>query len=163
VCGPVSIVSSYKGTLEAQFADGKPALVRTAVGQGVSFHFAFFPGLSYRRFQDGEADKLPVGWPLECRRLITQPVRQAGVKPPVTVDRTLIETPMLVSDKGAAVTLLNWSGSPVEKLSISIVCPWTVSSVESVTHGKLPFETDKGNVIAVKVPLDGADILMIRK
>ncbi len=163
ICGPVSAVSSSKGTVEAQFADGKPALVRTVVGKGVSLHFACFPGLSYRRFQEGEADKLPVGWPAACRKLITEPVRQAGVVMPVTADRPMIETPVLVSEAGMAVTLLNWSGQPIEKLSLAVSCLWIVKSVESVKHGNVPFAVEESGGIQVTLPLDGADVLMIRK
>jgi hypothetical protein len=163
VCGPVSELAAGKGTVEARFADGRPALVRTEPGKGVSLRFAWFPGLSYRRFQEGEADKLPTGWPEACRRLITDPVRQAGVVPPVTADRPLIETPVLLSDAGAAVTLLNWSGEPVDKLGLAVKIPWKIASIESVKQGKLSFRYDESGAVRLALPLDEADILMIRK
>jgi hypothetical protein len=161
-CGARSKLTIVKGTTVAVFDDGTPALVRNELGQGRSFHFAWFPGLSYWHDQKGTADGLPVGWSMTLRRMITDPVREAGVTPPVRVDTPMIETPSLVSEAGMAVTLLNWSGARVEKLCVSVVMPGKASSVESVKQGKVPFEKVEGG-IQLTMPLGSADVLMIRR
>jgi hypothetical protein len=36
------------------------------------------------------------------------------------VDRPLVEAPLLLSDKGAAVTLLNWTGRPLPEVQVTV-------------------------------------------
>jgi hypothetical protein len=93
--------------------------------------------------------------------MVLYPVQAAKVVPPVTVDRAMIESPMLLSDKGAAVTLLNWSGEEQKGVKIVVRVPFAVKSVESVKQGKLDFsQTDQE--VTCALPLGAADILMLR-
>ena len=73
----------------------------------------------------------------------------------------MIEAPLLLSDRGAAVTLLNWTGEPQERLAVTVRVPFAVRSVESVKQGKLAFEATRDGV-AFSLPLGAADILMLR-
>lgn len=90
------------GEVWASFSDGKPAVVAKHVGRGTAAHFAWLPGISYFRSATNCNDKLPTGFFRPLRDLITRPVRDAGVRMPVTCDVSLIETPLLLSDAGAA-------------------------------------------------------------
>jgi len=58
----------------------------------------------------------------------------------VRLSTPMIEAPLLLSDVGAAVTLLNWSGSDVQSLKMTVRLPFVVKSVESVQKGKLAFQ-----------------------
>ena len=73
----------------------------------------------------------------------------------------MVEAPLLLSDKGAAVTLLNWTGEPIERLSVTVRVPFTARSVESVRRGRLAFQKVKEGVTC-SLPLGAADIQMLR-
>ncbi|HUT34456.1 MAG TPA: beta-galactosidase trimerization domain-containing protein [Planctomycetota bacterium] len=157
-------IANRPETVEATFDDGSPAIVQRRVGwwgRGRVVHFAWMPGLSYAKSASGTQDRLPVGFSAAIRRWIAWPTELAGVQPPVTVDRPMVESPLLVSDAGAAVTLLNWTGEPLERLRLTIRVPFAVRGVESVKQGKLAFEAAKDGVV-LSLPLGAADILMLR-
>lgn len=167
VHGPFTAVG-VRGELEnitdgvvATFAEGAPAIVQRAVGQGRIIHFAWMPGLSYWKSSQSVEDGLPVGFSAAIRNWIVWPTQEAGVRPPVTVDCPMVETPLLLSEGGAAVTALNWTGKPLSQLQMDVQVPFAVGSVESVKHGSLPFvKTDQG--AKVTFPLGAADIVLLR-
>jgi hypothetical protein len=137
------------------------------VGAGRLLHFGFFPGLTYYRSGDERADKLPVGFSDTLREIIIAPVREAGIVPPVTVSVPLVETPVLVSPRGATVTLLNWTGAPIDDLAVTLRLPLPVGSIESLRHGVLTVadaaDSQTGApAVTVSLPLDAADILLVR-
>jgi hypothetical protein len=147
--------------VSATFADGSPAVVSRAAGKGRVIHFAWLPGLSYAKSSAGTKDHLPVGFSESIRRLITSPVERSGATGPVRASVEMVETPVLLSDKGAAVTLLNWTGDPVAKLDLDVQSPFDVRSIESVKHGALPVNKVPGGV-RISLPLGAADIVLIR-
>jgi len=119
------------------------------------------PGLSYFKPSKTTNDKLPTGFPTAIRSMITYPVQAARVVPPVTVNQAMIETPLLLSEKGAAVTLLNWTDQAQKEVKITVRIPFAVKSVESVKRGKLAFnQTEQG--VTCALPLDAADIVLLR-
>jgi hypothetical protein len=141
---------------------GSPAVVqRRPWWGGRVVYFAWMPGLSYVRSSSGTKDKLPVGFSESMRRWVVWPTELAGVRPPVTIDRPMVEAPLLLSDKGAAVTLLNWTGEPIERAKISVRVPFRVKTVESVRQGRLAFQTSSDG-IECSLPLGAADIVMLR-
>lgn len=156
-----------RGFLEQQpdgdlivFDDGTPAVVEKAVGQGRIVHFTWLPGVAYWCSWRQTKDRLPVGFSEVIRGLIIRPVEQAGVVRPVETNHPLVETPLLQSEAGVAVTLLNWTGEPIDELLVKVRVPFLVKSVESVRLGKLHFTTI-GNGIELRLPLGSADILLI--
>ncbi len=149
-------------TIEGKFEDGTPAVVRRAVGRGQALRYAWMPGLSYAATGTNSTDGLPTGWSESIRKWILLPVAVAGLTPPVSVDRPLIETPILTSDAGSVVTILNWSGVPVDALKVIVHPGFAVKRVESVKSGKLQFETTEGGIRFV-LPVDAADFVMLWK
>jgi hypothetical protein len=136
-------------------------MIERKVGEGRAVHFTWMPGISYFKSSTATKDKLPEGFSEAIRGMITYPVQAAKVVPPVTVDRAMIETPLLLSEKGGAVTLLNWTGESVPQVKMTVEVPFAVKSVESVKQGKLEFaRTDKG--VACALPLAAADIVLFR-
>ncbi len=148
--------------VKARFADGSPAVVHRQVGRGRVVHFAWLPGLSYWKSSQKTKDGLPVEFSPSIRDWITWPIQLALVDPPVVVSHPLVESPLLVSDAGAAVTLLNWTGEPIENLTVGLHLPFPVQSVESVRRGALDFRQQKGR-IELAIPLEAADIILLRK
>jgi hypothetical protein len=138
--GVRGVVEGHDAEVAAEFADGSQAVLRRTVGAGRVVHFAFLPGLGYWKSATGKKDGLPAGFSESQRRWVVWPAELAGVKPPVVADRPLVEAPLLVSEQGAAVTLLNWTGEPLEKLTVTARVPFAVRSVRSVKRGALAFE-----------------------
>jgi hypothetical protein len=134
--------------------------VHRGIGRGRVVHFAWMPGLSYWKSSRDTRDGLPVGFSESIRKWIVWPVQLADIESPVVTDRALVETPLLVSDAGSAVTLLNWTGEPIGSLSARICVPFAVQSVESVRHGRIPFRQTSRRV-ELSLPLDAADILLL--
>lgn len=79
----------------------------------------------------------------------------------MNVDHVMVEAPLLLSEAGAAVTLLNWTGKPLESLAVAVQVPFDVRSVESIRRGRLDFEHNNGRT-ELSVPLDAADILLLK-
>jgi hypothetical protein len=119
------------------------------------------PGLSYWKSSTGTKDGLPAGFSDSLRSWITWPVRSANVSLPVTVNRPLIEAPMLASPVGIAVTLLNWSGEPLPEVQAEVRTDKNIGRVESVRHGKLRFQSAGGH-IRFALQLESADIVTLR-
>jgi len=146
------------------FEDGKPAVTWKAVGQGRIMHFAFLPGLSYFRAtaQQGVPNRLYAGGAM--RDLIAAPVRAAKVDLPVTVSHPVIEAPALYSDKGVAVSLLNYGEegkhAAVQTIEISVTVDKPVTRVVSAQQGKLDFKQQDKKVI-VNLPFADVDVVKL--
>jgi len=151
------LLDTKGASILAAFEDGEPATVERKIGKGRAVHFAWFPGLSYQYARDGESKSFsPV-----LRNMITEPVYTAGAVPPVTVSQPLIEAPMLLSEKGVAVTVLNWTGEAQKQVYLTVRIPFTARTVESVKQGKLAFtQTEKG--LRCSLPLDAVDVVVIK-
>ena len=73
----------------------------------------------------------------------------------------MIETPLLLSEKGGAVTLLNWTGESQNEVNVVVRIPFKARSVESVKKGRLKFrQTEEG--VKCSLPLDAVDIIILR-
>lgn len=155
---PIAAEGSSSDVL-ATFADASPAIVMTSLGKGKVIRYGYLPGSSFRRSSAGQADLLAVDFSPVLHQLATLPVSQAGVHLPVTVSETLVETPLLLSDAGAVVTILNWTGKDIGELVVEADLPFTPTRVESVKHGDLQF-TAKGKRVRVTLPAGAADFVM---
>ena len=152
-------------------SDNSSAIAGLIHGKGNITHFAFFPGITYWKSQKGTKDGLPIGFNEECRKLITKPVMDSiknhkeSLPVQLAIDSGMIETPVLISEKGIAITLLNWRGEPVAELPMNVKCDFKPASVTSVKHGNVPFKyNDKSNPsLEFKIPLDAVDVLMIKR
>lgn len=161
VLGPRGVLTSKQGQL-AVFADSdSPAVVERSLGNGRIVHFAWMPGISYVNSSSGTKDKLPVAFSTDIRRYILYPTGLANIQPPIKVDCAMVETPLLLSSKGAAVTLLNWTGESIDRLSLTAHVPFAVSRIESVLHGRIDFQSVQDKVF-FSIPLKAADIIVLR-
>ncbi len=154
-------------------SDNSAAIAGLIHGKGNITHFAFFPGIAYWRSQKGSKDGLPVGFSEECRKLITKPVMSSlknnnnSLQVQLSMDSGMIETPLLISEKGIAMTMLNWGGEPVRNLMASVKCDFKPVAVTSVKHGPIPFkykDQDKTSPsLEFQIPLDAVDVIMIKR
>jgi hypothetical protein len=159
--GVRGVVKEHQGDIVGEFADGAPAVLRRSTGKGRVVHFAFLPGLGYWKSAAATKDRLPAGFSESQRRWVVWPAELAGVKPPVVTDRPLVEAPLLLSEQGAAMTLLNWTGERLEKVDVTAHVPFAVRTVRSVKQGPLTFEKAEGGV-RFALPLGAADVVLLR-
>lgn len=164
VVGKLALAEAAKKSADAvvaKFEDGSPAVVLTSLGQGRAIHFAWLPGVAYWRSSTETRDKLPVGFSEGLRKWIVWPTELAKVQTPVTVNHALVETPILVSDQGAAITLLNWTGAAIDEAKLTIRPGFAVKEAKSVKRGPIAF-TQQGDVVSFALPLVGADIVVLK-
>jgi hypothetical protein len=146
----------------SSFNDQIPAIQRDNVGKGNIIYYTYFPGLSFAHFaidaqlslqRSPETDAL--------RKLVLAPVRMAGVTAPVQVNSAYVETPMLVSSAGAAITLLNWTGHNLPSVQVTAHTPFRITRVESVRHGMIRMH-HQGDNVTFSLPLGAADIVELK-
>jgi hypothetical protein len=145
----------------ARFEDNSPAITRRSVEKGTVAHFAWLPGLSYAKSSSTASGKLPWNFSPVIRNWIVAPVKDAGIELPVEASEPMVETPLLCSSVGLAVTVLNWNNEPINSLDLTIRVPFRVKSVTSVIHGPLRFDR-KPQVIRVSLPVMSADVVVIK-
>jgi hypothetical protein len=159
--GPRTPCTVPAAAVAASFDDASPAVLELAVGRGRLVHFAWMPGLAYWKSSGQVKDGLPAAFSESLRDWITWPVRLAGVRGPVTVNRPLVEAPMLISASGIAVTLLDWSGEAPGEVNVEVRTDRRIGRVESVRHGPRTFQS-AGGVVRFALPLDAVDIVTLR-
>ena len=149
------------GKTIAVFEDGSAAIVEASSGKGKIFSYGFWPGITYQMSPDtSDSTKLPQNWSDAARKMVTAPAKIANAKKFVEISEPLIEGCYLESDKGIAVTLLNWSGIEKPLITVKVNTEKNVSKIESVEHGPLKFEKSSDGII-VKIPLKTVDVLML--
>jgi len=159
--GARDLTEDESSTSFARFDDGGPAITRRQIGNGAIIHFSWLPGISYMKSATTTSSRLPSGFSAVIRNWIVSPALEAGVSPPVHASVAMVETPVLVSPAGAAVTLLNWNNEPIPKLILDLRLNFRVHAVRSVKVGPLPFKpTSTG--IHVSLSLGAADILVVK-
>ena len=156
-----------------KFADGSAAVVRATVGKGAAIHFNFLPGLSYiPNATNWGRLALPSEFPATLRGSLVAAAMDAGVQPVVRCSQAFVETPMLLSDEGAVVTLLNWGDrqfSATAPLQLNVTLPFepkraeSVEGVEGPTSAEFQVLSRGGGevVVSAELPLAAAGFLLL--
>jgi len=146
----------------------RPAITRNRHGRGTTYAYAFFPGWQYwstathpNREQHILSDRMPWGWSARDRLLITLPARFAETPRSVRLSQECVEARRLQSGRGIAVVLLNWNGTPVPSLTVSIDNPAGFRRVTSVKHGVLQNMSPERAHVSVQLPLTDVDVLLL--
>lgn len=154
---------SSQGKPGAYFSDNKPAALQRRVGAGNIIYFSYFPGLSYARLALDIHMVLQKSADAEfLRGVVLTPVRAAHISPAVQVDTSYVETPMLVSAAGAAITFLNWTGGDLPSVRVTVREPFPIGRAESVTHGPVKFQR-QGHVVTFSLALGAADVVTLTR
>jgi hypothetical protein len=155
------------GSALARFANVKAALVEKSYGAGRILSYGYWPGSTYLQTPDTfEKTKLPLRWNTNTLAMLTAPARLGNARKHVSASVNGVETALLESDQGLAITLLNWTGQPLSQVTISVplsgpllhAARLTASSVE---RGSLSFAVTHA-ALAVSLPLGTVDVLLIR-
>ncbi|MHB9106909.1 MAG: beta-galactosidase trimerization domain-containing protein [Armatimonadota bacterium] len=174
VFGTISRVTARNGaTVIGTFDDNNPAIVQTISGKGQALYCAFLPGLSYFKpaipmkpldrgtSDDAMAHFIPTDFDPAVGKLINTPV--ATLTRPVVTSEPLVEVTVIESKAGTLITLANWSGKPIEGLTVTINIPAPMKKVETAsgTPVNLVRQSDLEKRVYT-LDLDVADALILR-
>ena len=159
--------AAVKGT----FSDGSPALTVRQAGRGTAVYCGFLPGLSFfkpaipkRPVDRGTTDEsmahfVPSAFDAGVRALMAWCAR--GVDRPVLCSEPLVATSVIESQRGVVIPLVNWSGSPVRKLTVEVRIDVPTHQVE-LASGKPVKATVRDGKSIFTLDLDVADALILR-
>ena len=169
-------------TVLAKFADGSAAAVAVApmrvadtgsvagggvggVGSGGVIRLLWLPGLSWDHS----------GWLAGSGSFLRGVFDDAGVTTPAWTNAGScirsagglergIETPLLIAENGAALTLLNWCGGN-QTVEATALVGFTVGSVEAaVAGGSLAFRQDaRAGVVSVNVTVSDVEVVVFNR
>jgi hypothetical protein len=150
--------------------DARRAITRHAVGEGVAFGYAFFPGWQYwctathplfvPRTKTVHTDRLPRNWSTPDRLLATLPARLAQTPRGVLLSHAAVEARRLDSDAGTAVVLLNWTGAAIAELTVTLRGRG-LRHVTSLRHGPLDDTATDDATVSIPLALDDVDVLLL--
>jgi hypothetical protein len=159
----------------SEFSDGSPAVTFHSSGRGKATYCAYLPGPSYyhpaipkRPVDRGATDDamvhfLPTEFDRNVAALISSPVNSSGaVSLPIVCSEPLVETTIIDSPNGSLVTLVNWSGKPIDELTIEISASVPGGKITLAGGAKVAVERKNGRVVAT-MKCGAADALIIRK
>ena len=171
-------------TVLARFTDGSPAISTRNVGNGSVVRFAWLPGVSHlsamAKSKTAPPDRPEPTQLTEASKWLAATVGLAHTAPEPTavavVDAPLVETPILLSDLGAVVTVLDWRpkaplgdkrGRP--DLTLNVTLPFAPTMVQSAQSGALVWTAGaaRGNgchsgTVKIATPSQGADYITFR-
>ena len=160
----VNSLAGATGSVLVRTDQGVPVLVVRKTGTGQVVQYGCWPGASYWGSPDrGDVTRLPVGWSARWRELATLPTRLAQVPIDVQVSEELIEPALLESEKGIAVTLLNWSGSPKTAVDVTVSdVGFTPRQVRTARGAAVEFQHAE-TTLRARLPLNTVDVLLIER
>ena len=162
------------GQVLGTFNDGSPAVVRKSHGNGQVVLFGFLPGQAYlksglpvRPADRGSSDAafthfLPTEMDKALRARMVDDFLPAGFTRPVVCSEDLVETTCIDSAGKLGVPLINYTGQPIAKLTVTVTGLTAAKSVRSIQRGELKPAFQNGNM-TVELPLEVADMLLIDK
>ncbi|MEO6907924.1 MAG: beta-galactosidase trimerization domain-containing protein, partial [Abditibacteriaceae bacterium] len=159
--GAVNALQPTSASALAMLQSGGAAITANVFSKGRGIAYAFFPGWQYEHSADySNPLSLPQGWSVADLKLVTAPAQIAHTPRPVITDQKGVETVLLQSSKGIAVTLLNWTAKPINNLSVTIADPGKFRKVTSA-DGVAVKSTFVNGQLKVLLPLKDVDVLMI--
>jgi len=150
---------------------GSPTVISRVVGKGKVLYCAFLPGLSYfkpaiplRPADRGSTDAsmanfIPTQFDKNVGALIGSIAD--NVSSPVKTSEPLVETTIIESTAGTAVTFTNWNGKPVKGLKVTVNIPVPAKQVSLSTGKQVKMEQVNGKP-TFTLDLDVADTLILR-
>ncbi len=103
----------------------------------------------------------PWEFPAKVRELILQPVRAAGVDPPLTCNVPLVDAVLLQAENGAVIPIANYTLTPIKNVDFRLRSPRPVTRVESIHHASIPFEIVEGGTVKFSLPLNASDYIKV--
>lgn len=158
---PAGPVEAYglKATAEIKTArvigtwpDGSAAATINDSGAGKAIFIGALPGVSYVRGSN-MGPGFTTEYPGAVRDLINAPAILAGVRKDVELDVPVVEATLQDGDKGAVVTMVNYTMKPIAKVTLRAKVSRPVQRAVAVSDGKeLPVSTN-GDTVTLSLPL----------
>lgn len=162
--------ASHRPTVTGTFSDGSPAVTQRQVGNGSATYCGFLPGLSYfkpaiplRPVDRGATDEsmshfIPTRFDPGARALIG--ALAAGLDRPATCSEPLVETTLVQSPHGTLVPLVNWTGGPLEGISLTVSDAGRFKDAELASGRSIAKRSADGSTFTFD--LDVADAVILR-
>lgn len=162
------------GTVIGTFKDGQPAVIEKAHGQGKVYLFGFLPGQAYLKSglpvrpvdrggtEAGFDHFLPTGMDANLRHRLVDDFLPNDFVRPVDCSEPLVETTVIDSPGKLGIPLINYTGKPIDRVTVKVSGVTKVKSVRSVERGALKARV-AGEALIVELPLNVADMLLIER
>ena len=95
------------------------------------------------------------------REQILQPVRAAGINPPLTCNVPLVDAVLLQAEHGAVIPIANYTLAPLENVAFQLRTQRPIENVESTYHGFLKVEAVDDDIVRFSMPLEASDYVRI--
>jgi hypothetical protein len=153
------------------FSDKSPAIYFQRAGRGQVLYCAFLPGLSYFKPaiplrpadrgapDDSMANFIPTQFDANVGALIGSIADT--VSSAVKTSEPLVETTIIESKAGTAITFTNWSGGPVKGLKVTVHIPVPTGQASLSTGNPVQAERN-GQQMVFTFDLEIADTLILR-
>lgn len=157
-----TLLPSSRATVTMQFADGRPAGLRTRFGRGETVRIAALPGLAYvhetvaRPDYDPESYK-PRGYRQALRDVITQGARASGAEYTAT-NETAVEVTRFDAEDATLLVLVN-HGPPTGDLRVTV--HGAFASGRSASGAVCETAHASGGSTEIQLALDTADALVL--
>jgi hypothetical protein len=166
-----------KENVWAVYSTGESAaVVCDSFGKGTAWIVGTFPGSAYvqpaipkRPYDRGSSDAnfnhfLPTAFSHDALHVLTSPLETTGIfrQRPVETSEPLIDASVIEAPQGFAVPLANFGGRAVQSLKVAIRDVPEFKSIESVRRGTITFQRE-GKDITIQMPIDWADLIVIRR
>ncbi len=168
--GAYSRISVRGAKVEGQFRDGTAAVTVKQTGKGSATYCSFLPGLTYFKTamplrpvdrssrDDSLAHFIPSQFDPGAFKLIGS---IANTKRPIVASNHLVETTLIQAKQGMVISLNNWSGSPLQNLSVTLNLP--LNFHESVLASGNPVHLTRKKAQSIfTFNLEVADALILR-
>jgi len=152
------------------FADGSAAAVLNRYGEGAAILVGTLPGLAYvkqaipvRPYDRGEfAHFLPQDYSAEVRSLFEMALRLGGASKAVVCSEPLVDATAIASEHGVVVPLANYTGEPIERLSVTLRGLGEITGVRSMQQGDLALRRE-GDAVICDLPMGLTDFLVVSR
>jgi hypothetical protein len=153
------------------FSDGTPAVSVCKVGKGRAYYCGFLLALAYmqpalpkRPVDRGATDEaymhfLPAKFDAAAAGLLAQP--SSDIPRPVVCSVPLVESNILQAKTGTLIPLVNWSGTPIKGLTVTVSLPAPAAKVALASGGAVQVKKD-GSRQVFTLDIDVADALILR-
>lgn len=103
----------------------------------------------------------PWQYPAGIRERLLTPIREAGLRAPLTCDTPLIDAVPLPCEQGVLVALANYTLRPLDRVTLQLQTDRPVTRIESVRRGALRFEQPAPGQARWTMPLDANDFVQV--
>jgi hypothetical protein len=162
------------GKTLATYQNNTPAVIEKTHGKGRVVLCGFFPGMAYLKsglpirpvdrtgVDSGFNHFLPTEMNPELRKQLVDAFLPKEFVRPVECSEPLVESTCIDATNKLAVPLMNYTGKPIEKLTVRIAGLSGAKKIRSVERGELRSET-KEDATIITLRLDVADMLLIER